>query len=291
MFLSAIGNGIRLGAQAAVAAATIFLVMHFWKRASSERLSATLWTRTFRAILIGSWWIAFAAWSVGTEVQAFRDDRGQYAMPILATMDHMMISLFLAALICALAAGFLSDLPQLGRTARSLGLSAVFLAPAAAAYFLSAYPLRHILPDASPGIVACLQVAIAGAAFLVVSRFVAVAMRVQAESTEAITVMPAFSRTMSRVVGLSFLVSFFALLYTGANVYSQPDHRTGAYTVPERFKNGSVRYMTTAQDATARIATWTLLGSTAVMLAFGYVAQRRAKKPAQTADSPTNSAS
>ena len=195
MFLPVIGSGMRLGAQAALAAATIFLVTHFWKRASSGRPPATLWARTFGAILICSWWIAFAAWSVGFEVQTFRDNRGQYATPILATVDHMAISLFLGAVICAMAAALLSDLPHLGRAARSFGLSAAFLAPTAAAYFLSAYPLRDILPEASPGLTSCLQMAIAATVFLVVLRFAAAAMRIRAEPTEAVMVTPAILRT------------------------------------------------------------------------------------------------
>ena len=137
----------------------------------------------------------------------------------------------------------------------------------------------------------CLQIVIAVAVILAVLRLAAFAMRIRAEPTETVIVMPAFLRIMSRVVGLSVLVSFFALLYTGANVASQPDHRTGAYTVPVRIKSGGVRYMTTSQHATERIATWTFLGSAAVMLAFGYAAQRRAKKPAPTADTPTETTS
>ena len=285
-FYPLIDTGILLGVQSVLAVATFLLVMRFWKRGLPANPPATIWTRTCGAILVCAWWVGMAAWSIGIAIDEAQDRLGHYPTQIQATVAHWVPSIFMGAALAFGAAAVLSDLPRLRQTAKGVGRFTLFLAPAIAAYFSSAYPLRILIPEASPGLRACLQVVIAFAVFAVTVRVLAFVLRLSPEPTEKPMMPRGFLVLTARIVGVSFLISLFALVYTEVNVCSQPDHRTGAYIVPERLKNGSVHYMTVSQSTTERIATWILIGSVVAGMAFSYWQQRRAKKQTVPAVSP-----
>ena len=290
MFLPAISGEMRLGAQAAFAAATVFLVMRSWKRAHSGGPPATLWTRTFNVILICSWWIAIAAWTLGFNLQAETDKNGHYLWPNLAIVDRLAALTFVWALACGVAAALVLGLldrsrwPPLRQVFRDILKLVLFLSSTIVAFYLSAYLLRAVLPGVSPGFFACAQLVIAVAMLVIVLRVVAATTGVRPERAETSNIRPASLRIASQVVALSFVISFLAGVYMQANVVSQPDHRTGEYTVSERLGDGRVRYVTPLQSVITESATFTLFGSAVTLFALSYVLQRRMKKQTPLAE-------
>ena len=283
-FFPEIGPGARFCFEAAIAASVALLVMFFWKRKPPAG-PTTLWTRAFHTILVCSWWIAMVAWCVG--LGATTDLLGPHAAPIIY---QLAISTFIWAGICFAAAALVLNLlarsrgPSLRQVFRDIGKLLLFLSPTVAAFYLSAYPLRAVLSDASPGLLVCAQIVIAVAVFILVLRIVAAVMHIHPEPAETLSSRPASLRIASQVMALSFVISFFAGTYMNANVISQPDHKSGEYTVPERLRDGRVRYMTPSQSLITEIATFTLFGSVVMLLALGYVQQRRTKKQTPLAE-------
>jgi hypothetical protein len=295
------GTAARFCVQAAVALGIAFPVGGYWRK--TPRAPVKIWTRILETVFVWAWPIAFAAWCVGWFIEGGDYPahpagdytvplRGVYLTPLQAAIDDLAIRTFIGAGMCWAAAGFLSNLLHqrqtwIRREPRDIPAvlrSVLVLAVVVASFVASGRAIHAIIPSLSPGLVLNLQIVVGLVAFGLAGR---VLIRVDPADKPAVPPIPL--RIFAAIVGLSFVTSFFVLLYQGTNVRTQPDHRVGEYTVLTKFKDGSRRYSTPEQSLIDEIASWTLFGSFAGMFLLQSVIKRRGKKLALPAEPPAAS--